>query len=648
MLRHKRKAAVHTVIIRMLDGKDVEHGVQRGETVEGVIFNVAATLGVSDRSVFGLAYPWEEPREDTDQPAATGPHSWVWLSNHKALVKQLADLNESVSSVAGAEACPLPVVHFRFKFYPRPPLATSVRDDRLRHLLRLQVERDFRDGRLDCSFTMRAYMDAYLVQAELGNYDSRLHCSLDYVRVRRLDAKFDGVEMIKWIAAHHSELDGVTAAEAEMKYLNLATRLPMYGVTSFPVASISGQQLTLNIGMDGIFLTNNMNRAEQYFWHQIVSLSYKRRRFKLEIRPSDMEETSKVRSNFTEYKCSSERVAKLVWLTSMDFHLFYRSRPLASTSGHTTPPASATNSPQTLKTARRLLNRTASLRRSLSARKHHYSTGPAPKPEEGRSPSDSQSVENSTGDFGDLPWRRFSEPTSSLPLQPTASTSAGGKLHHSTDSGRVFGCEESGDGATTSSTPGTAHRSLLSPVLPCENCGWSASWARGVSPHSGSIDEAGNGTAACTCEFRIVRLGAAKLGWSMDSDQPWCMPMIGFTNSGRRLYSITEDGREFLLEGWVVREGDRLTCSLDTRRRFASWYLNDAMIESRSDLPAALCGFGVQPTVSPLFTELFEELRRHFFLLIDINIRAYTRLLHLTSVDTIVLISICHVSFLYF
>lgn len=582
MLRHKRKAAVHTVIIRMLDGKDVEHGVQRSDTVEGVIFNVAATLGVSDRSVFGLAFPWEEPRDDAEQAASSGLHSWIWLSSHKPLVKQLADLSESAVA-AGAEACSLPVVHFRFKFYPRPPLATSLRDDRMRHLLRLQVERDFRDGRLDCSFTMRAYMDAYLVQAELGNYDPRQHSSLDYVRVvRSLDANFDGVEMIKSIAAHHSELDGVTPAESEMKYLSLAARLPMYGVTSFPVASVSGQSLTLNIGMDGIFLTNNMARAEQYLWHQIVSLSYKRRRFKMETRPSDGEEGPKARSNCIEYKCASEKAAKLVWLTSMDFHLFYRSRPLGRTS---TPPASS-NSPQTLKTARRLLNRTASLRRSLSARKHHYSTGPAA--EEALSQSDSHSAEHS--ELSDFPWRRFSEPTSQLPQ----ASGSGAKLHHSSDSGRVFGGEGSGDVATTSSTPGTAHRSLLSPVLPCENCGWSASCARGTSPHS-SLDEPG---ATCTCEFRVVRLGAAKLGWSVTAEPPWCMPMIGFTNSGRRLYSITEDGREFLLEGWVVREGDRLTCSLDSRRRFAAWRLNDAVIESRSDLPAALCGIGVQPTVS--------------------------------------------------
>ncbi len=222
---------------------------------------------------------------------------------------------------------------------------------------------------------------------------------------------------------------------------------------------------------------------------------------------------------------------------------------------------------------------------------------------EGRSQSDSQSMEDSGDHEAELlPWRRFSQPATPAQAHPQPSTSdapAPIRLHHSTDSGRVFGGGGggSGDGATASSTPGTAHRSLLSPSLPCEHCGWAGPWTRGISPHSGSVEEAASSSlSSYMCEFRVVRLGAAKLGWSVDSD-PWAMPMIGFTNSGRRLYSITEDGREFLLEGWVVREGDRLTCKLDMRRRFASWCLNEMVIESRSDLPAALSGYGVQPTV---------------------------------------------------
>lgn len=59
---------------------------------------------------------------------------------------------------------------FEVKFYPPDP--ASLQEDLTRYQLCLQVRNDILAGRLPCSFITHGLLGSYLVQSELGDYDS--------------------------------------------------------------------------------------------------------------------------------------------------------------------------------------------------------------------------------------------------------------------------------------------------------------------------------------------------------------------------------------------------------------------------------------------------------------------------------------------
>lgn len=59
---------------------------------------------------------------------------------------------------------------FEVKFYPPDP--SQLQEDITRYQLCLQIRNDILSGRLPCSFVTHALLGSYLVQSELGDYDS--------------------------------------------------------------------------------------------------------------------------------------------------------------------------------------------------------------------------------------------------------------------------------------------------------------------------------------------------------------------------------------------------------------------------------------------------------------------------------------------
>lgn len=59
---------------------------------------------------------------------------------------------------------------FEVKFYPPDP--AQLQEDITRYHLCLQIRNDILSNRLPCSFVTHALLGSYLVQSELGDYDS--------------------------------------------------------------------------------------------------------------------------------------------------------------------------------------------------------------------------------------------------------------------------------------------------------------------------------------------------------------------------------------------------------------------------------------------------------------------------------------------
>ena len=73
------------------------------------------------------------------------------------------------------------MVIFQVKFYPPEP--AQLQEDLTRYQMCLQIQNDIKVGKLPCSFVTHALLGAYLVQSELGDYDSADHgTTIEYLR----------------------------------------------------------------------------------------------------------------------------------------------------------------------------------------------------------------------------------------------------------------------------------------------------------------------------------------------------------------------------------------------------------------------------------------------------------------------------------
>lgn len=63
--------------------------------------------------------------------------------------------------------------NFEVKFYPPDP--AQLHEDITRYQLCLQIRNDIITGRLLCSYVTHALLGSYLVQSEVGDYDSEIH-----------------------------------------------------------------------------------------------------------------------------------------------------------------------------------------------------------------------------------------------------------------------------------------------------------------------------------------------------------------------------------------------------------------------------------------------------------------------------------------
>uniref|UniRef100_A0A8B9PT62 FERM domain containing 5 n=1 Tax=Apteryx owenii TaxID=8824 RepID=A0A8B9PT62_APTOW len=83
-----------------------------------------------------------------------------WLEFTKSVVKQM-------------RAQPPFTMCFRVKFYPTDPAA--LKEEITRYLVFLQIKRDLYHGRLLCKTSDAALLAAYILQAEIGDYDPGKH-----------------------------------------------------------------------------------------------------------------------------------------------------------------------------------------------------------------------------------------------------------------------------------------------------------------------------------------------------------------------------------------------------------------------------------------------------------------------------------------
>uniref|UniRef100_A0A8C0GKV6 FERM domain containing 5 n=1 Tax=Chelonoidis abingdonii TaxID=106734 RepID=A0A8C0GKV6_CHEAB len=120
---------------------------------------------------------------------------------------------------------------FRVKFYPTDPAA--LKEEITRYLVFLQIKRDLYHGRLLCKTSDAALLAAYILQAEIGDYDHGKHPEGYSSKFQFFPKHSEKLER-KIAEIHKTELSGQTPATSELNFLRKAQTLETYGVDPHP------------------------------------------------------------------------------------------------------------------------------------------------------------------------------------------------------------------------------------------------------------------------------------------------------------------------------------------------------------------------------------------------------------------------------
>ncbi|KAK5639100.1 hypothetical protein RI129_011592 [Pyrocoelia pectoralis] len=278
---------IHCKII-MLDEHELIHEIQDGSTGQAILDVVFRHLNLLETAYFGLRYL------DGDGQ----PH---WLDPVKKLRRQLR----------GEDPCKL---YFGVKFYAADPC--KLLEEITRYQFFLQVKQDVLQARLPVSFELAAELGAFIVQSELGDYDSRRH-SPGYTSEFRFLSN-QTLELETRIAELHKTLVGQLPSVAELNYLDKVKWLEMYGVDLHPVLGEDNVEYFLGLTPSGIIVLRNKNTVGNYYWPRILKIYFKGCYFMLRVMDKNNEEST------YGFETPSKAACKHLWKCCVEHHAFFR------------------------------------------------------------------------------------------------------------------------------------------------------------------------------------------------------------------------------------------------------------------------------------------------------------------------------------
>uniref|UniRef100_A0A667YS93 FERM domain containing 5 n=1 Tax=Myripristis murdjan TaxID=586833 RepID=A0A667YS93_9TELE len=133
--------------VRLLDDTEYTCTIQRDAKGQYLFDLICHHLNLLEKDYFGIRYV------DPDKQRH-------WLEFTKSIAKQM-------------KSQPPFTMCLRVKFYPPDPAA--LKEEITRYLVFLQIKRDLYHGRLLCKTSDAAMLAAYILQAEIGDYDPGKH-----------------------------------------------------------------------------------------------------------------------------------------------------------------------------------------------------------------------------------------------------------------------------------------------------------------------------------------------------------------------------------------------------------------------------------------------------------------------------------------
>ncbi|XP_069974544.1 FERM domain-containing protein 5 isoform X4 [Penaeus vannamei] len=278
--------------IRLLDDNEVLEcefqSYHKGRVLLDYVFN---RLNLIETDYFALRYVDQNKQRH-------------WLDPNKNILRQIKNLS--------------PILFcFRVKFYPADPL--RLQEEITRYQLFLQLRRDLLHGRLYCSQADAACLAAYIVQAEIGDFDPQKHYG-NYISDFKILLK-QTPKMEEKIMEYHPTLKGQTPLMAETCFLKKASLLDTYGVDPHPVKDHRGSQLYLGLNHTGVLTFQGSRKTHHFRWADIQKLNYEGKMFIVHLIFSEDARTKK--KHTVGFKCPTASACRHLWRCAVEQRLFY-------------------------------------------------------------------------------------------------------------------------------------------------------------------------------------------------------------------------------------------------------------------------------------------------------------------------------------
>ncbi|XP_036039441.1 FERM domain-containing protein 5 isoform X1 [Onychomys torridus] len=279
----------YSCTVRLLDDSEYTCTIQRDAKGQYLFDLLCHHLNLLEKDYFGIRFV------DPDKQRH-------WLEFTKSVVKQL-------------RSQPPFTMCFRVKFYPADPAA--LKEEITRYLVFLQIKRDLYHGRLLCKTSDAALLAAYILQAEIGDYDPGKHPEGYSSKFQFFPKHSEKLEK-KIAEIHKTELSGQTPATSELNFLRKAQTLETYGVDPHPCKDVSGNAAFLAFTPFGFVVLQGNKRVHFIKWNEVTKLKFEGKTFYLYV--SQKEEKKIVLTYFAP----TPEACKHLWKCGIENQAFYK------------------------------------------------------------------------------------------------------------------------------------------------------------------------------------------------------------------------------------------------------------------------------------------------------------------------------------
>ncbi|XP_035252088.1 FERM domain-containing protein 5 isoform X1 [Anguilla anguilla] len=275
--------------VRLLDDTEYTCTIQRDAKGQFLFDLICHHLNLLEKDYFGIRYV------DPDKQRH-------WLEFTKSIAKQM-------------KSQPPFTMCLRVKFYPPDPAA--LKEEITRYLVFLQIKRDLYHGRLLCKTSDAAMLAAFILQAEIGDYDPGKHPEGYSSKFQFFPKHSEKLER-RIAEIHKTELIGQTPETSELNFLQKAQMLETYGVDPHPCKDVSGNPAFLAFTPFGFVVLQGNKRVHFLKWTEVTKLKFEGKTFHIY---ANQKEDRKI---ILTYFAPTPEACKHLWKCGVENQAFYK------------------------------------------------------------------------------------------------------------------------------------------------------------------------------------------------------------------------------------------------------------------------------------------------------------------------------------